>query len=69
MAFAQPGGHNGFLMMMMMITYLCFKLAHRIVDMSSFPGMHDMSYLYPLLICFLFLNLQHVQNGFVFLVF
>ena len=38
------------------------------MDMSSFPGMHDMSYLYPTLIFFLFLNIQHVQNGFVFLV-
>ena len=31
--------------------------------MSSFPGMHDLSYLYPPLIFVLFLNIQHVQNG------
>ena len=45
------------------------SVSYRIVDMSSFPGMHDMSYLHPPLIFVLFLNIQHVQNGFVFVVF
>ena len=30
--------------------------------MSSFPGMYDMSYLYPPIIFVLFLNIQHLQN-------
>ena len=47
----------------------CSKLAHRNVDMSSFPGMYDMSYLYSPLIFVLFLNIQHVPNWLVFLVF